>query len=205
MAWAPINCMVLALHHLQSYYLVEIARGQHNQGDYHLNAQFSPIAETTPFPTSALSPEEIVDKIKGRLAESAWFISFESSQPSNSASKLPSKNLTQLERARLVIEQNRIAADTKLHTVTVLGSARPHVVTIFPKETCSCPSTTTCYHILAAKMSIRLTEEHQPRRQINLTQLRKVQKTEGRKSGRKQPRPGDYELVPAPDAILAKG
>ena len=91
----------LALHHLQSCYLVEIARGQHNMEDYHLNEQFSPIAETTPLPTSALSPEEIVDRIKGKLAESVQYNSSELSQPSNAASKLPSKTLTQLERARL--------------------------------------------------------------------------------------------------------
>ena len=104
------------------------------------------------------------------------------SQSSNAASKLPSKNLTQLERARFVIEQNRLTVDTKLHTFTVLGSARPHVVTLFPNETCSCPSTTMCYHILAAKMSIGLTEEHQPRWQINLTQLRIMLEVEERKS-----------------------
>ena len=76
---APVDCMVLALHRLQSYYLVETARGQYNLGDDHLNAQFSPIAETTPIPTSALSPEEILDRVKGRLAESVQFISSESS------------------------------------------------------------------------------------------------------------------------------
>ena len=88
-----------------------------------MHMQFSPITETTPFPTSALSPEETLDRIKGRLAESVPFISSELSQPSNGAAKLPSKNLTQLERARLLIEQNRIALDTKLHTFTVVGSA----------------------------------------------------------------------------------
>ena len=72
--------MVLALDHLQSYYLVEIARGQYNLGDYYLHAQFSPIAEKTPLPASALSLEEIVDRIKGRLAESVKFISSELSQ-----------------------------------------------------------------------------------------------------------------------------
>ena len=60
-------------------------------GDYHLNAQFSRIAETTPLPTSAFSPEEIVDKIKGKLAESVQFHSSGLSGPSNAASKLPSK------------------------------------------------------------------------------------------------------------------
>ena len=34
---APIDCMALALHHLQSYYLVEIARGQHGMGNYHIH------------------------------------------------------------------------------------------------------------------------------------------------------------------------
>ena len=30
-----------------------------------------------------------------------------------------------------------------------MGTTKPHVVTFFPKETCSCPSTLTCYHIMA--------------------------------------------------------
>ena len=115
-----------------------------------------------------------MDRIKGKLAESVQYNSSELTQPSNAASNLPSKMLTQLERARLVIEQNKLSVDPKLHTLTVVGSAQPHVVTLFPKETRSCSSTTMCHHILAAKMSIGLTEEQlQPRRKINLTQHRK--------------------------------
>ena len=202
---APVDCMILALHHLQSYYLVEIARGQHNMGDYHLHAQFSPLAETTPFPTSTYSPHEIVSRIKGKLAESMQPSLSDSNQSSASASKPPPKKLSQLERAREVIEQNRLSVDTKLHTFTVLGSERPHAVTLFPKESCSCPSTTTCYHILAARMSIGLTELQQPQHQMNLTQLRRnSRKRREKKSGRKHPRPGDCEIVPAPDAPGAK-
>ena len=202
---APIDCLVLSLHHLQSYYLMEIARGQYNTGDYRLHAQYSPLAETTPFPTSTFSPHEIVDRIKGKLAESAQLSPSDCNLSSASASKLPPTKLSQLERARQVIEQNRLNIDTKLHTFTVLGTERPHVVTLFPKERCSCPATTTCYHILAARMSIGLSEEQQPQRRINLTQLRKNSRTrKEKKSGRKQPRPGDCEIVPAPDAPAAK-
>jgi len=32
-------------------------------------------------------------------------------------------------------------------------------VTLYPKETCSCPTTTECYHIMAAKMAIGKQED----------------------------------------------
>lgn len=38
------------------------------------------------------------------------------------------------------------------------GGGKHYCVTLFPKERCQCPATTTCYHILAAKVSIG--EEH---------------------------------------------
>ena len=46
-----------------------------------------------------------------------------------------------------------------------------HSVQLFPKETCTCPSTSTCCHIIAAKRSIGL--ETDRRRPVCLTQLRK--------------------------------
>ena len=194
--------MALALHHLQSYYMVEISLGQHNMGNHHLHSQFSPLAEVTPLPKSVLSPEDIVDRIKGKLADSMQSVPDPSeTNPSTvSASKSAPRELSQLERARQIIEQNRLSVDTKLHTFTVLGSERPHVVTLFPKQTCSCPSTSTCYHILAAQMSIGL-EKQQPQHTMSHTQLRKNARSRSeKKSGRKQPRPGDCEILPAPDA-----
>ena len=81
-----------------------------------------------------------------------------------------------------------------------MGSSRPHAVTLFPKESCTCPSTTTCYHILAAKYSIGI-EVKTPSSHWNLTELRrKARSGVGKKSGRKRPRPGDNEVGPALDA-----
>lgn len=44
-------------------------------------------------------------------------------------------------------------------------------VTIFPKESCSCPVPSTCCHVIAAKRSIGL--ECEPRRKLNLSELLK--------------------------------
>lgn len=48
---------------------------------------------------------------------------------------------------------------------------KAHSVRLFPKETCTCPASSTCCHIMAAKKSIGLETVH--RRTISLTQLRK--------------------------------
>lgn len=88
---------------------------------------------------------------------------------------------------------------------TVLGTkGKPHAIRIFPKESCTCPSVGRCYHILAVRMSIGL-EDINHKQKVNLTQLRRNTRcrTE-KKSGRKAPRPGDYEIVPAPDSIASE-
>jgi hypothetical protein len=100
-----------------------------------------------------------------------------------------------------VIDNGTIGHDHKLGVFTVVGTGgNAHAVRLFPKESCTCPSTSRCYHILAARMSVGLeaTDSH---KKINLTQLRqKTRSRKDKKSGRKAPRPGDYEIVPAPDA-----
>ena len=72
---------------------------------------------------------------------------------------LTSQNLSQTQRAKCVTEDNKISIDSKLHTFIIMGSTCPHAVTLHPKETCSCPSTTECYHIMAAKMAIGKQED----------------------------------------------
>ena len=49
--------------------------------------------------------------------------------------------------------------DNKLHCFTVKGTSGVlRVVTLFPKENCSCPSTGECYHLMAVRLSIGMTE-----------------------------------------------
>ena len=142
---SPLDCMILALHHLQSYYMTEIVHGQHCLGKYHLHTQYKNLSNTQPLPlANVYSPEEIVEQIKGNLQEATPESS--TPQPQN----LP-QQLSQQECARSVIAE-KICFEPTLHTFTISGSEEhPHVVRLFPKESRSCPSTTQCYHILAAK------------------------------------------------------
>ena len=77
-----------------------------------------------------------------------------------------------------------------------------HAVYLYLKESCTCPSTGLCYHIMAVKLSIGMNVSPESRT-VNLTQVRR--NTRGRKdktSGRKKPRIGDY--VAAPDSLAVR-
>ena len=200
---APIDCMALALYNLQGYYNIEISRGKRNLGNYNLHSRFSSIAAMEaelPFNSDhqIYHPKEIVQRIKGKCTMANVGVSESMSDKKEDRCL---EQLTQKERARCVVEQRKISLDSNLRTFTVMGTNKPHVVTLHPKESCSCASSTSCYHILAAKLSIGVTCEAVPKTKLSLTQLRKNSRSsKEKKSGRKRPRPGDYEVCPAPDA-----
>jgi len=154
------------------------------------------------------SPEEIVSRMK----EKTFFVPNSISQTTDLpddedvsdeavVTDSTSQCLSQAQRAKRVIEDNKISFDSKLHTFTILGSACPLVVTLYPKETYSCPTTTECYHIMVAKMAIGKQEDVK-RKTLSLTQLRKNSRPRNsKKSGRKQPHTGDCDIIPALDAV----
>ena len=45
---APIDCVVLALNYLQGFYILEVARGKQNIGNYHLHSIFLNMVDTQP-------------------------------------------------------------------------------------------------------------------------------------------------------------
>ena len=82
-----------------------------------------------------------------------------------------SDNLTsQLARAKLVIAENRLSHDPKLGVFVVKNSeGKSNAVTLFPKQSCTCPSTCECYHILAPIFGLLSKPETTT---INFSQLR---------------------------------
>ena len=107
--------------------------------------------------------------------------------------------MTAYERATNILNSGKISFDTKLSVFTVQGTNEPRLVKLFPKPSCSCRSSTSCYHILAAKMSLGINEEV-PKRPLNMTQLRRNKRKRGDKtSGRKHPRKNDVDAVPPND------
>ena len=63
--------MILALHYLQDYYSMEIARGQQGLGNYHLLSEFSASMVMPLFlpNNNVCSPAEIVARIKENLCQ----------------------------------------------------------------------------------------------------------------------------------------
>ena len=104
---------------------------------------------------------------------------------------------------RAIIDGGKISHNEKLQAFTVEGTGgNVHAVRLFPTASCTCPATgSSCYHILAAKISIGI-EDTKPLHKVNLTMLRKNSRSRKDKtSGRKKPRVDDYDITPAPDSI----
>lgn len=105
----------------------------------------------------------------------------------------------------MIIECGSISHNAKLGVFTVIGTTgNPQAVQMFPKQTCTCPSSGLCYHIMAVRLSLGM-DKPEPLRKVNLSQLRRNSRPKkGKTSGRKIPRYGDYELTPAPDSVVVQ-
>ena len=194
---APVDCMVLALYQLQAYYLNKVRRGIAGVGEYTLRECYSSLRSSVVEYIPSKSPEEIVTAIKEGTSVSTQECHVHVPGGDEDEAEPPAdltRKLSSHARACLLLESGMISFDPKLHVFTVKGSSGvPRVVTLFPKHTCSCPSTGECYHILAVQMSIGVEKEQKPSRR-NLTQLRKNTRTKtDKKSGRKRPHPGDIK------------
>ena len=98
-------------------------------------------------------------------------------------------------RAKALVEENKISFDPKMHIFNVQGSHDVRVVSLCPKEKCSCPATGLCYHILGVKLSLGAKETSTSNKERNFTQLRKnTRLKKDKKSGRKRSRANDTEV-----------
>ena len=119
----------------------------------------------------------------------------ENASPSQQQSLQLTNSLSTRARAQIVLDKGNLSFDSKLHVFNVKGlSGNTRVVALFPKPSCSCPSTGECYHILAAKLSIGMPCSSDKKIKKHLSQLRRnARKRKEKKCGRKRPRPYDVE------------
>ncbi len=121
------------------------------------------------------------------------------SVPQPPSSSIDPAKATTGERAWSIIADGKISLDARLGIFTVLSTNEPRVFQLFPSSSCSCPAKAGCYHMKAAEMVIGMRKEV-PKRQLNLTLLRRNKRKQSDKtSGRKRPRVDDVDGVPAPD------
>lgn len=76
--------------------------------------------------------------------------------------------VTVTERAARTAAEGRVKLDSNLQVFIVNSILKPRVVCLFPTVTCSCSPIKDCYHIVAAQMSVGMSEA-KPRRKVNLT------------------------------------
>ena len=90
---------------------------------------------------------------------------------------------------------NKVSFNPQIHIFNVEGiQGVVQVVTLHPKETCSFPAGGTCYHIMAARLSIGM-KEIPKYKERNFSMLYKTAKGKSKqKSGRKRPLTKDESL-----------
>ena len=139
-------------------------------------------------------------RIKGNLADIQEKASIEEKRELDD---IRVNQLSLIDRARRVIEERKIGFNPKLHTFTVVGTNQSHVVTLFQRNLVLVHrNTTAIYHILAAQLSIGQSGSSHVK-QVNLTQLRiNARSRKEKRSARKHPRHGDYDVLPAPDSAI---
>ena len=206
---APVDCMLLAIYQLQAYYLNEIRRGLAGVGEYHLTEDYATI-HTTHVPVEYIpcsSPADIIEKIRHsaskKESDSITEVAEELEQATKKtevaeeleqATETTFSCLSMHAHAKTVLDKKNISFDPMLHIFNVKGeSGITRVVTVFPRETCSCPSSGGCYHIHAVKLSLGLEDEKKPSTR-SLTKLRKnTRSRKDKRSGRKRPRVEDVD------------
>ena len=196
-----VDNAVLAFYQMQAFYSNEIKRGLAGIGEYHVLSQYTSIvlAEKDVELIPTCSPKDIVQRLKGKVlfenstVTPVMTASMATVQETEEKVNACSTKGTAQYRAKMCIEGGCVSFDAKLSVFLVKGtSGVARVVTVFPSETCSCPSKHDCYHILAVKMSIGIPPVQ--KRSINLSQLRKNTRSTGdKRSGRKRPRRNDVE------------
>ena len=106
--------------------------------------------------------------------------------------------------AKYVVDNDGVTQVPECDAFVVKGNNnKKYCVTLDP-DTCQCPSSTTCYHIMAVKMFVGqdISDDH---REVSLRSLSKRSlKRSDKKSGRKRPRANDIDQInPAPDSKAA--
>lgn len=188
--------MVLSLYQLQSFYCNEIKRGFAGLGEYTIASEYSgmQIEEIDGAMYHTVSLEEIVAHIQHGVQERECVQQLPAPSMGDTCMDCNTGNMSSEARAQAVLKAGDVTFDPKLHCFLVKGtSGIVRVVTLFPKETCSCPSMGQCYHLLATRLSVGITEPIAKKDvRHNLTQLRKNTRSRNdKKSGRKRPRPKD--------------
>ena len=202
----PVDCIALSLYYLQQYQVLEINRGLAGVGNYKLRKEFQYCAINRvdidlENKAKAGSPEEIIDYIKNsdKLPFPDQNISTidpqqaledqdQENQPPSPPNPPPSdhRSTSQLALAQGIVRSKGITHCPQLGAFMVKSASdNLYAVKLHPKESCQCPATVTCQHIMAVKISVGMPVE--PRaKTVNLANLRRNARKKTQKRAGKQ-------------------
>ncbi|XP_060607618.1 uncharacterized protein LOC132759787 [Ruditapes philippinarum] len=211
-----IDEIVMYLNYLQGNDLCEIIRGFCGESEWTLGDNFKYAArdpDTIVLPKNVCHPDKMIEMVKGEISavtQTTNQMNYNSDSHDNdpTVEKIPKKGVnSQKSLAVKTIAEQGIVLVPEMGAFMVRGNKdNKYSVTLFPKESCSCPATSRCYHILAAMIAIGMPIPDD-KKVFNLTQLRKNcrpkhSKKCGTKKGRFGDNDADIEINPAPDSVL---
>ena len=96
-------------------------------------------------------------------------------------------------RAQETVGANRVVHVPGTSSFHVQGSSKPHVVILFPYESCSCAAVSHCYHRTAVKMMLGIPHSAANLSLNSAALLKHKQRGVRRKTGRKQPKRSEVD------------
>ena len=194
----PLDVICVSLFHLSMFYYREIERGFHQCGPWQVKPEYVfQQRDPTLLPNlpKALSPKEIVQRARGELLSSSE--TENQGSCSLATNSKPCHSMSQLGLAREAVDNKWVSLPEKGCWI-VKGSdgSTPNVVTLHPKETCSCAATKSCYHIMACKLMLGQNAadiEDSTKPNASLLHRTNRRKNKERPAGRKQPRRNDFD------------
>ena len=193
----PLDVITVSLFYLSSYYQRESVRSLHQCGRWQLKDEFDFLRrEPSMMPRlpPTWDPKDIVDKVS--TSDSVTRAQLAEATTNTSQSVTSEKSTTHLGLANDAITSNRVkAVGDGAWVVLEADGVTPRAVRLFPKETCSCVSTRTCFHITACKIMVGLPPTFKGT--INATEVnrRKRRTVDKHPAGRKKPRKNDFDGI----------
>lgn len=161
----PTQTFIMCLYHLDIFFSTELLRGYCGLGNYklkYLNLKRDPC--NVDFSRVHFTP----DHLPFALQNAGYLSKMSEIKPDENT------EFTHLAVAKTLIAQNKIQFVPQFGNFVVGGIGdddNNHLVTMYPKETCTCKLQINCHHITAVRVSLRKEE-----RKSNVTKLVKILK-----------------------------
>ena len=182
----PLDVIVVSMYHLCAFYKREIERSMHQCGRWTVQDMYDFCKRDPaymPRQQTVFNPKDIVGQVRVDTY----------ARPSSPQENKSNHSDSRYSLAKSAINDNRVKlVGDGAFVVQEISGNLPRAVTLFPKRSCSCSSTKTCYHVLACTIAIGLEPHFVGKPNLSELKRRERVKTE-RPSGRKNPRKNDFE------------